>query len=126
MAAVICSATATAAVTSPNVVLVAEWVVVPSAEAGSAIVATASELAVALSPGCEFVVFAFGISVDVGAACFAVRSFAAVLDSASRIRVASRSAAFGDFSGDFSPAAVVGETRRGWPGVGVIWRDQAI
>ena len=100
MAAVICSATATAAATCPCVVLVAEWVAVPSGEAGSAIIATAvSMVAAALSPGCEFpgcefTVFAFGISAD----------------------VARLPAAFGDFS----PAAVVGDMRWRWPGVDVI------
>ena len=86
-------------------------------EAGSAIIATAvSEVAAALSPGCELVIFAFGNSVDVGTACFAVRSFVAGADCASRTRVAGRPAAFGDFS----PAAVAGEIRWGWPGFGVI------
>jgi hypothetical protein len=96
MAAVICSATATAALTCPSVVLVAEWVVVPSGEAGSAIIATAVlAVAAALSelPGCEFAVFAFGMSAD----------------------VARRPAAFGDFS----PVAAVGDMRWRWPGVGV-------
>ena len=72
IAVVICSARATAAVTSPDVVLVADRVAASSVEAGSAIIAIAeSEVAAALSPGCELVVFTFGISADVGTACLA-------------------------------------------------------
>jgi hypothetical protein len=117
MAAVICSAMATAAVTSPDVVLMADPVAASSVEAGSAIIAIAeSEVAAALSPGCELVVSTFGISVDVGTACLAVRSFVPGLDSTLRSRGAPPATAA---LGDFAPAAVVGEIRRGWPGIGM-------
>ena len=115
-AAVIRSATATAAATSPDVVLVAEWVAVSSVESESGIIATALEVAAALSPGCEYVSFPVGFSVDVGTACLAVRLFAAGFDSTPRIGGTPPAAAA---LGDFTPAAVVGAMRAGRPGIGM-------
>jgi hypothetical protein len=111
------SATATAAVTCSNVVLGADWVAIPTVAAESAVLAAAmSEVAAALPAGCKFVVLACSISVDVGKACFARRSFVVDFDPASRIRVAPRAAAFRGFW----PAIILGELRWGWPGIGVI------
>src|SRR5258705_318449 len=112
VATVTCSASTVAAATCSCIVLVLELAAAP------ALSGWASELAAALSGGCDAATLARGISGGIGTACFAMRACAAGFDLSPPTPVARRTTAFADRCG-----SCLGP---GCPDMDNVWRDQAM